>query len=57
LIRKLEAHKTLVHGVKENAAGDIFAEIDTNNNTEFTLEELSAFLKKAGYDATEHECV
>ena len=31
--------------------------LDENKNGEFTMEELSGFLKKAGYDATEHECV
>lgn len=31
--------------------------MDENTNGEFTLEELTAYLKKAGYDATEHEAI
>lgn len=62
LMRKLEALKGLLASVElgegeaySNAA--LFKLIDANTNGEFTMEELSAFLKSAGYDATEHECV
>lgn len=60
LIRKLEAlKKSLFAEVEEKkvfSTTDLFKSIDANNNGVFNLEELGAFLKEAGYDATEFEC-
>jgi len=60
LMRKLEALKRILFTVEEGkvfSTEELFKLIDENKNGEFTMEELSGFLKKAGYDATEHECV
>lgn len=61
-MRKLEALKNILSAVepeegKAMSIDGLFKQIDLNSNGEFTMEELSNFLKKAGYDATEHECV
>jgi Ca2+-binding EF-hand superfamily protein len=62
LMRKLEALKSVLFTIEEEqgkgfSMEGLFKQIDDNKNGEFTMEELSAFLKKAGYDASEHECV
>lgn len=61
-MRKLEALKTILFSCEQEegkgfSLEGLFQLIDENKNGEFTMEELSGFLKKAGYDATEHECV
>ena len=65
-MRKLEALKRLLTAVKVKAPGStaeeaysnakLFPLIDKNKNGSFTMEELAAFLRGAGFEATEHEC-
>ena len=61
-MRKLEALKNILFSVefpdgKSYSNEEVFKLIDKNLNGEVTVEDLSAFLKNAGYNATEHDCV